>query len=411
MENEPLHLLQFSVKNYRSIKEGITLSMMASPKHDKENTFVSSVIKQPIFNSVVIYGANASGKSNIVRSLFMMQQMIVTDSNVFDERMELPATFALDDAHSDPNTFLEVIFEIGNRVFVYGFSVNVEEERINNEWLRFMEAGNSKFTVIFERQLDRVKINSNLLVKEHGISRLYTKLVSSKILFLTSVARIEVSMPTTAHTIVSAWKRFMVFNTATHDPMENVVNLLYGRPDLKEEILPLLRKADIAVADIKIEKNSNNNLSLKLGHRVKSTKVKTGKMVWFDIDEGESEGTRKFMSFSLPLLASLGTGSVVALDELGSGLHPNLIRYILNLFQNEKTNPYNAQIILTSHDTTPMKRLLARDQIYLARKNESDATELYTVSNFKGVRKNLTNLDDRYLKGDFGGVPEIDEED
>lgn len=396
------HLLEFSVENYRSIREPVVLSLFSTRLHDHKHDFAIATSKHKVLNSVVLYGANASGKSNVLRALFVYRHAVVGNNNLFARERVDP--FLLDESSKTKDTKFEACFEYNNRMFVYGFQLSTKTARITREWLKASRANSASLLSIYERMQDNIEVTKSLPLNQHGISRSFTRQVQPQELFLTTISKN--SAWSLAKDVVTAWNNCTIFNTLEHDPLAKVAGLIFNEPSVKNIVLPLLQQADLGITDIDVKKNEADQFTIRLQHTY--TTKNSIKNVWFDIANQESAGTIKFFSFALPLLYTLQTGALMVLDELGSTLHPDLLRFVVTLFSDRKYNKHNAQLILTTHDTSLLKDgLLARDQLYFTRKNVGQVTELYSLSDIKGVRKSVKNLDERYLSGDFGATPTI----
>jgi len=400
-DQDSIHLLEFSVENYRSIREPITLSLFSTALHDKKHDFSISTNKRKVLNSLVLYGANASGKSNLLRALFVYKHAVTGSRSLF--RNEKIDPFLLDESSKTRDTTFEACFEYENRTFIYGFKLSTKNSTVSKEWLRVTRKNSTSLLTIFERDNDQIEVSRNLPLSAHGISRGYSKLVQSQELFITTISRN--SAWSLAKDVVNAWENCFVFNTLVHDPLQPVAETIYNSDEAKDLLLPLLQQADLSITDIRVTKSESDEYKIKLQHTY--TNKNSVKSVWFDIQQQESAGTLKFFSFALPLLMSLRGGTLMVLDELGSTLHPDLLKFIVSLFNSSSSNKKHAQLILTTHDTSLLKGLLARDQIYFTRKNAHQSTELYPLSDIKGIKKGIRDLDERYLGGDFGAVPEI----
>lgn len=396
-----IHLLEFTVENFRSIREPVTLSLLSTRYHDRSADFRLEASSKKALSSIVLYGANASGKSNALRALFFFWRAVVGHSSIFESEKNIP--FLLDDSSKTMDSAFEACFEYQGKMYIYGFKYSSKSKEVTKEWLRATVTSSKHLSKIYERDRNNVVVSKNLPLSTHGISRSFTKQLKANELFIATLS--ENSVWTLAKDVVDAWEHCHVFNTLAHDPTTEVANILYETPNSKALLLPLMQEADMNIADIKVTKDDSGNFEIKLGHIY--TTRNSVKNVWFDIDDQESAGTRKFFSFALPLLLSLRDGTLVVLDELGSTLHPDLLRFVVGLFNNKKKNPHHAQLILTTHDTSLLRTSFARDQIYFTHKNIEQSTQLYSLVDIKGVRKDLSNLDERYLRGDFGAVPNI----
>ena len=397
--NNSMHLIEFNIENYRSIKELTTLSMLSTPLHDKRAYFKSMVTDDSLLNTVSIYGANASGKSNVLRALFAYKKIVAGDFKPFETEPIEP--FLLDNSSRTKDTTLEAVFEYKDKYFVYGFSLSSKTESITGEWLKVKFADTKRINLIYERRQNVITINKNMPVAEHGISRSYTKMTQDEELFINTTAKN--SNWSLAHEVVEAWSNSSVINTEWHDPLPQMSKILYASEEDREITLALLQAADLHISDIKVTLDDSGNYEVSLKHEYATTN--SIKSEWFSLDQ-ESAGTQKFLTFTLPILYSLRSGSLMVLDEFDSMLHPDLLRYVVLLFNDSDTNVNHAQLIFTTHDTSLMD-LFARDQIFFAQKRQDQSTDLFSLSEIKGVRKDLSNIDKKYLNGDFGAIPKI----
>jgi AAA15 family ATPase/GTPase len=144
-----------------------------------------------------------------------------------------------------------------------------------------------------------------------------------------------------------------------------------------------------------------SNISIKTVH-----KTAQGKDILFDLDD-ESDGTRKIFSFAGPWIDTLRNGKVLFIDELHDSLHPHIVKFLVNLFHNTKTNPNNAQLVFTTHETSILDQdVFRRDQIWFCKKDREQTTEIYPLSDFS-PRKGAENLEKSYLAGRYSALPVI----
>lgn len=195
----------------------------------------------------------------------------------------------------------------------------------------------------------------------------------------------------------------------------------------KEKVLNFLKAADLSIDDIEIETIPFDSDSLPPGLPEKYRRavledmktaqvvdIKTvhldedGKRVSFDLGD-ESEGTQKLFAFAGPWIDSLANGYVLFIDELHGKLHPKLVQYLLSLFHNSKSNPLNAQLVFTTHETSILNQdVFRRDQVWFTEKSTNQATNLYPLTDFR-PRKGRENLELAYLSGRYGALPFISE--
>ena len=403
---ESTHLIQFTVENYRSIREPVTLSMVASPKNKTGDTFDLPIAKERLLKTAVIFGINAGGKSNLLRALFIMDKVVNGVGSLFDGSTEAIVPFRLDDSSHAAETIFEITIEHHGRMFVHGFSADSTKKVIAKEWLKFADAAHPNLTLVFDRTGNDIKLNSNLPIKAHGISRSYIKQIVSDVPFVTSVSKLAAH--SFARELVDAWQNIAVLNPIGRDFTQDLGHELANNPQLKHSLIPFVQMADLNISDIDVQTKDKHH-TIRIGHKVKNKNRANADTVYLNLESEESTGTHKFLIMAMVILYILNGGGVLAVDELGSSLHPKLLRYVVMLFKDNKRNVHDAQLIMTGHEINLIE-FLSRDEVYFASRNSSLATELYSLSDFKGIRPKSAKLAEKYLRGDYGAVPEISDE-
>ncbi len=396
-------LLEFSVSNFRSIKQKQTLSLLKSKlKSDALEGNYSTITLSTgktleVLNSAVIYGANASGKSNLLSALATMMNTIINSFNYKKNeaipRMELFA-FGQD---SDVAEFeIDFVNNQGVR-FVYGFSAT--SEKIVDEWLYQYPKGSP------QNLIDRQNTN------EWGAMN---ALKGSKKLLKDSTKEVSLFSSTSFqfnHKLLSSVFLDILINISgvrenpdmrfTIDKIEN---------NKKQMVLDFLQNADIGIKDIIIEKIEVNNneseiegMSQKTRHARMAVFMIHDDGVQFKLDQ-ESSGTRKLFKLIGVWLEILEKGYTLVVDELQNSLHPKLVEYLVKMFHNPAINTNGAQLIFVTHETSLLdQETFRRDQIWFCEK-QNNATELFSLADFK-VRKGVDNLEKSYLSGRYGAVP------
>ncbi len=194
------------------------------------------------------------------------------------------------------------------------------------------------------------------------------------------------------------------------------IRYISDRQDLIDDVTKLIKKLDLSLPQ-DLPDVVRNIISHSSGE-IKSATIKTyhpkydstGKMIEleiFDMDNHESDGTKKIFALSAPILDTLQKGEVLVIDELDARLHPLMTRNIIELFNSQKTNPKNAQLIFTTHDINLLSyKFLRRDQIWFTEKNHQGATDLYSLVEFADINNNNT-LEKDYIQGRYGAIPFI----
>ena len=421
-------LIGFSVGNYRSFKDVVTLSMVAAEdacgndELDKNNVF--KVNQQfSLLKSAAIYGANASGKSNLILAFNFVRWFVMNSAKLqITDKIDVE-DFRLSTETVDKPSFFEIVFQLKNKTYRYGFEVT--QKRVVSEWL--FCTPRSRETKIFNRQGDKIEYSKN--IEQGNILRGLTK---KNTLFLSLAAQFNNSL---AVEIVSWFSHLGVVSYLDMELLKAItLENLSNRQDLIDDVTKLIKKLDLSIDNLEIESRKISSDSLLqdlpdvvrniISHssgEIKSATIKTtirtyhpkydstGKMIEleiFDMDKHESDGTKKILALSAPILDTLQRGEVLVIDELDARLHPLMTRSIIELFNSQKTNPKNAQLIFTTHDINLLShKFLRRDQIWFTEKNHQGATDLYSLVEFADINNNTFEKD--YIQGRYGAIPFI----
>ena len=420
-------LIGFSVGNYRSFKDVVTLSMVAAEEAygndelDKNNVF--KVNQQfSLLKSAAIYGANASGKSNLILAFNFMRRFVMNSAKLqITDKIDVE-DFRLSTETVDKPSFFEIVFQLKNKTYRYGFEVT--QKRVVSEWL--FCTPRSRETKIFNRQGDKIEYSKN--IEQGNILRGLTK---KNTLFLSLAAQFNNSL---AVEIVSWFSHLGVVSGLNVELLKEItLEYLSNRQDLIDDVTKLIKKLDLSIDNLNLEIESRKisldslpqdlpdvvrNIISHSSGEIKSATIKTyhpkydstGKMIEleiFDMDKHESDGTKKILALSAPILDTLQRGEVLVIDELDARLHPLMTRSIIELFNSQKTNPKNAQLIFTTHDINLLShKFLRRDQIWFTEKNHQGATDLYSLVEFADINNNDTFEKD-YIQGRYGAIPFI----
>lgn len=411
-------LIEFSVENFMSIRDRVTLSLLAG----KETENMKNVIlnkKNNILKSVAIYGANASGKSNIFKAITAAIILIRTSNNrQVNDKLSNIVPFKFDEKSKNKPSKFEFIFEINNTRYVYGFSADINQ--IYDEYLyQYLSA---KPTTIFER----ANVNEYEFKKDVSeLAKLSKTNTPNKLFLATATAwnyeRTKEPFMWFANDI-DTFNSNADFQNQAFDMFENDTS-----GELKKFTLNLLKEAEINIDNYEIQKEdlsaeklalifpdpiikniiSNNNANFKgVGRNVFTSHNVNNTKYILNMAE-ESLGTQNIFFLSPLLMDTLSKGKTIIIDEIERSLHTSLVRYIIELFHNPEVNKNNAQLVFNTHDTNLLNLdVFRRDQIYFVEKDFSDATtDLYSLDEFS-VRKN-ENIEKGYLQGRYGAIPAV----
>lgn len=407
-------LIQFSVGNFLSFKDIVTFSMVASARkeHSETNLFIAKD-KLKLLKSAVIYGANASGKSNLIQAMRFMRLFALNSSK--DEGKIKVTNFKLSSETENKPSLFEIIFIHESIRYRYGFQT--DQEKVVREWLFYVPI--RKETQLFVREGNNFEIGTHF--KEgKGIE----ERTRANALFLSTVAQFngEISLR-----ILKWFKRLRVISTLTDFRFVPFTVEQLKDEKTRGEILNFLKKADLGIEDINLEETEIKRedmseedrsrvgpdgklftVQIQTSHQKFDNDNKATSSVRFNLGMEESEGTKKFFALSGPFLDSLKKGYVLVVDELDSKLHPILIKFLVSLFHSDENNPLNSQLVFASHNTNLFNRsIFRRDQIWLTEKNKYGATDLYSLVEYK-VR-NDASFEKDYILGKYGAIPLVRE--
>lgn len=412
-------LIEFRTENYRSIKDELVFSMLANNRIRTNKDNVTNVERYNLLKSAVIYGANASGKTNILEAIAYARFFIINSSK--EKQAEEPTgvePFLLNsDTEKKPTSF-EFVFLIENTKYRYGFSLT--NEQVVAEWL--YKTNKEKEECLFTRELQGITIGNKF---NEGIG--LEGRVRENALFLSVVANFngEISRKLLRWFTIN-------FMPIINDEMPDFITtrMLKDNKPQMETFLKVLKKLDLFIDDMKMIPTDIASLPLELQKKITNIMQKGEKielppeirtlhkkynknhefesMIEFSLDDQESGGTRRIFAILGPILIALQDGFILSIDELELKLHPLIMEFIIKLFNSSKYNKNNAQLIFTTHNSNLLKNtLLRKDQIWFAQKNKYSETSLYSLNDFKDVRTNETSFDKNYLEGRYGGVPLI----
>jgi hypothetical protein len=386
-------------------------------KLDENNTFeVDDDLK--LLKSAAIYGANASGKSNLAKALGFMRWFMINSSKETQSTEKIDVErFKLSTETEAKPSFFEIVFLMNGKRYRYGFEAT--RDKVVSEWLFYVPK--SRETKLFERKLDNISVSKTY--KADGIQQK----TRHNALFLSVSAQFNVKL---AEKILDWLTNRVKLVSGLDDRGYRgyTVNCLMNNKN-KNEIIQLLKKLDLGFADVKVEESEVTvdslpnelpdeikNFILKNGgtkatsiqtmHQKFDEKGNSASIALFNLDEQESEGTQKVFALAGPLVNTLKDGKVLIIDEFDARIHPLISRAIVELFNSNETNPSNAQLIFMTHDTNLLSnKLFRRDQIWFVEKNRYGATDLYSLAEYK-VR-NDASFESDYIKGRYGAIPYI----
>ena len=421
-------LIEFKVKNFFSIKEEQTFSMLPAGKvqlSDNPNNVTSKSEASCNFNllkSTIVYGANASGKSSFLKA-FAALEYLVLESIDFKLDQEIPPyePFKLDEESKEAPVEFEIDF-IANKIR-YIYKIVFSKKEFLHESLVFYPKKQPAKLFIREKGIETSFGEYYTGSKKHELfdnQLLLSKAGSSDIKSLAEPYR-YFSTYLYVHTVhdtgfdQSLIRTFSKFWAAKeHSSFRRNMHKLIQVADtgimdftLRERTVDEFKLPEDMTEEEKKKIADEYKYSIKTIHKMVRNGNVTGETT-FDLKE-ESTGTIKLMVVGGLILDALDDGSTIVIDELDKSLHPLLTKMLIQLFHSEKSNPNNAQLIFATHDVSLIDvDMFRRDQIWLTEKDKLGCTEIYPLSDYTGLSK-VKPLENWYLRGRFGGIPVINE--
>ena len=426
-------LVNFRVENFKSFKDLTEFSMEATKlKNLKEsNTFETHNIS--LLKSAVVYGANASGKSNLLDAMKKMKKIILNSVNMQKMKEYPHEPFLLNSENEKKPTIYEIEFIIEDIFCRYGFEIN-KDAIILEEWLyqRKLES-RAKEVKLFHRIRQEISIGTRF--KEGKNLEEKTR---EDALFLSIVGQFNGDF---SLKILDWFSYLGVLSSLKSNDFKFLSFTALDDSKYKEKIVNLIKSSDVGIYDLTTKKVSmdeflnmhneheeiDNQLLKKFiedasGEKIDKEEARIVQTVHMQYDKSsqfkefksfdltfESEGTQRLLALAAPLILALENGGILIIDELDNSLHTDLVNAIIKLFNSSETNPNNAQLIFTTHDTNLLdQELFRRDQIWFTQKDVYGASELYSLVEYgKGKTRDDMALEKNYLDGKFGAKPHI----
>lgn len=387
-------LVGFSVKNFKSFYNEAGLSMLADKGNEYENTNTFIDNGERYLKSAVIFGANASGKSNLINALKLMKQIIVSDFSKQIELLSNCTPYLFNERSNKRPVEFEITVKINGVFYTYGF--HVLDKAISKEYLY---RKTERKTLLFERNSGNFKdINIKNKSVFKGITNLLEQL-REDVLFLKFAYMFNNEV---AINIVDYFKLINFDNESDF----SYKLIRPGEDKLDNKVLKLLKYADNSISDVYLRRNKEQEKKLVFTRKFYTDTWDDAGKVEVDFKEFSSSGTNHLYRLLRNILYVMEYGGVFIADEIHSHLHPLLTRKIIEMFHSAENNPNNAQLICTAHDALLLNEDIRRDQIWFIEKDIFGKSSLYSLADFKNVRKDDDKLK-KYLMGVFGAIPEL----
>lgn len=440
-------LVQFRLRNFMSVRDEQVFSLVAANTiKEKDESLAGNVVtvfeQIDLVKTAVVYGANASGKSNLLRALeYFIDKILYSSGPGTSAGTYSP--FILDQQSAAEPTLFEAVFVVDKVTYRYGFEV--QQQSVITEWLYIRR---KQETYVFERDANELRVNRPYKklqeLKSNTMVAPFSLLINLGAIFNDETCR-----------IVLNWAANVQYIEGTEDYQFRTYTIQYlQQPENKQRILTLLRSADLGIEDIELVQYDLDKSvlmptfygggdwspsdptsfatypseALPQGSFRSKTTIKpstnyiiqTTRLLWdqeahtfrslsMPLNTFESQGTQKFFNLIGLILFIIDRGGLLIADELDTKLHPLLTQRIVQLFNSPVTNPHNAQFVFATHDTNLLSAgLFRRDQIWFTEKDPRGATQLYALTDYKPGGKTVRNdeqLEKNYVAGKYGGIP------
>lgn len=416
-------LLEFSVSNYLSFKQKATLSMLATSIKEHVDTNIFSTERYDLLKGAVIYGANASGKSNMVRAMSTMRRLVLQsfEQSSADDLDIIPFLLNTDTEHKP--SFFETVFLIDNIRYRYGFEV--DNNNIRAEWL--FEALKNTEKPLFLREEEGIEV-----MKGFPEGKDLEERTRNNALFLAVTDQFNGKI---SQKIMKWFNNFISISGLSHEGYKAVTFGMLENKQTRNTLLDFYKKLDLGFDEINISKKQFDpkelpgeipdrlikqlitdlegayKIDIKTIHKKYNDKNNVVGSVEFDMRSQESSGTNKLFNISGPIFDVLNDGGLLVVDELDASLHPLLTLAVTKLFNSSEFNRNNAQLIFATHDTNLLYYgNYRRDQIYFVEKDQYGASDIYSLVEYKEDGKTIRkdrSFEKDYIEGRYGAIPFI----
>jgi AAA15 family ATPase/GTPase len=418
-------LIEFQLDNFRSFRDRQVFTMVAGTQseHVEENTFDPQLTGfGHLLRSGAIYGSNAAGKTNLLRAIQFMQHMVLGSAATATSSYHYsPFKFSRRTRRS-PSEF-QITFAHDGARYEYAFTMG--PERIEKEWLveyapsRVRAKGREMFVRIWDRHKKDYTWKFSSFLK--GQREIWSKSTRPDSLFLSTAIQLN---STQLRPVFDWFQKQLVIIVGNVSLNQSLTLALLNEPDGKDRLLPFLQEADLGISDVAVAREQLPPQGMLLGagppafieqsavvgkgpNLIKVTlshfSDDSSEPVDLDFNE-ESHGTQTLFKTAGAWLNAIKNGEVLLVDEIDTSLHPLLVRFLIGRFHSRKTNPNNAQLIVTTHNTSLLdQELFRRDQIWFVEKDKCGASKLYPLTDFKP--RNDESLERWYMRGRYGALP------
>lgn len=393
-------LCQFTVKNYKSIRDEVTFDMQAAAISEHEDRIIRDKDGEIFLPVSAIYGPNGGGKSNVLEVLHtlavkVLRPLYATGDNeerIFLQKKMIIEPFAFSEETKSEPTEFEIFFR--TELAEYRYILHVNRDVVVDERLDRVKMDTGRRSALFERGEE--------IILKGAFAKLKISDELSETLPLLSYLGITYKKNEVVKDVLE-WFEYGIDFLNYGNSMEELRMAVSSSEAVKHLMLQMIQEMDLDIVDFRVVKDENDRIDVYTKHMVEGRETELNLLE-------ESSGTKKLFGL-MPFIAdSLLSGTTLVIDELDAKIHPVLLRHIIMIFSNMSINKKKAQLIFTSHDLSTMNNeVFRRDEIWFVAKGNSQNSQLYSLVEFKNekgesVRKDA-KFDKQYLEGKYGADP------
>lgn len=394
-------LCQFTVKNYKSIRDEMTFDMQAAAISEHENNIIRDKDGELFLPISAIYGPNGGGKSNVLEAMHTLASKVLRplyatgdkEERIFLQKRLLIEPFAFSkETKSQPIEF-EIFFR--TEIAEYRYKLHIMKDVVNYESLDRVKLDTGRRSALFERDTEEISLKG-----------VFSKLKASEDLSATLPLLSYLGIAYKKNEVVKDvldWFEYGIDFLNYGNSIEELRMAVSNSEDVKQLMLDMIQEMDLDIVDFRVVEDENDRIDVYTKHLVDGYETELNLLE-------ESSGTRKLFSLMPFIAGCLLTGTVLVIDELDAKIHPVLLRHIIMMFNDMSINKKKAQLIFTSHDLSTMNNeVFRRDEIWFVAKGNAQNSKLYSLVEFKNekgesVRKDA-KFDKQYLEGKYGADP------
>lgn len=394
-------LCQFTVKNYKSIRDEMTFDMQAAAISEHENNIIRDKDGELFLPISAIYGPNGGGKSNVLEAMHTLASKVLRplyatgdkEERIFLQKRLLIEPFAFSKKTKSQPTEFEIFFR--TEIAEYRYKLHIMKDVVNYESLDRVKLDTGRRSALFERDTEEISLKG-----------VFSKLKASEDLSATLPLLSYLGITYKKNEVVKDvldWFEYGIDFLNYGNPIEELRMAVSNSEDVKQLMLDMIQEMDLDILDFRVVEDENDRIDVYTKHLVDGYETELNLLE-------ESSGTRKLFGLMPFIAGCLLTGTVLVIDELDAKIHPVLLRHIIMMFNDMSINKKKAQLIFTSHDLSTMNNeVFRRDEIWFVAKGNAQNSKLYSLVEFKNekgesVRKDA-KFDKQYLEGKYGADP------